>query len=106
MVFSEKVKAGAALADFNNNGRDDIVIGTDDNHIYLILDDGSIAPGFPFLADDKIQSAPSILKYNNEKIIFDSKVSIKKFLDATKEKDPNIQKRLFKDCRGVISLRK
>ena len=68
LVF-EKVKAGVALADFNNNGRDDIVIGTDDNHIYLILDDGSIAPGFPFTAEDKFQTAPSILDVDGEKFI-------------------------------------
>ena len=67
--FSERVKAGVALADFNNNGKDDIVLGTDDDFLYLILDDGSTAPGFPFLAGDKIQTAPSILEANGEKII-------------------------------------
>ena len=67
--FGEKAKGGVALADFNNNGKDDIVIGTDDDHIYLILDDGSIAPGFPFITGDKVQAAPSILESNGEKII-------------------------------------
>jgi len=67
--FDKKAKAGVALADFNNNGKDDIVIGTDDDHIYLILDDGSTAPGFPFLTGDKVQAAPSILEANGEKII-------------------------------------
>jgi hypothetical protein len=67
--FDEKVKAGIALADFNNNGKDDIVLGTDDNFLHLILDDGSIAPGFPFITGDKVQAAPSILELNGEKII-------------------------------------
>jgi len=39
---------------------------------------------------------------DNEKMIFDSKVSIKKFLDATREKDPNVQKKLFKEHSGHI----
>ena len=34
---------------------------------------------------------------DNEKIIFDSKNSIKNFLEATNEKNPDIQKRLFKE---------
>ncbi len=67
--LGEKVKNGVALADFNHNGKDDIVLGTDDNHLYLILDDGSTATGFPFNATDKFQSAPSIIDFNGEKII-------------------------------------
>jgi len=68
--LGEKVKAGVALADFNNNGKDDIVLGTDNDHIYLIYDDGQIAPGFPYLTTNMVQSAPSILDVNGEKIIF------------------------------------
>lgn len=68
--MGEKVKTGVALADFNNNGRDDIILGTDNDHIYLIYDDGQIAPGFPYLTTDKVQSAPSILDVAGEKIIF------------------------------------
>ena len=34
---------------------------------------------------------------DNENIIFDSKNSVKNFLDATNEKNPDIQKRLFKE---------
>ena len=67
--LGEKAKAGPALADFNNNGRDDIVLGTDDDHIYLILDDGTVAPGFPFVSGNKIQTAPSILEINGEMTI-------------------------------------
>jgi hypothetical protein len=39
----EKVKRGVALADFNNNDKDDIVLGTDGGQLYLILDDGTTA---------------------------------------------------------------
>jgi len=65
----EKVKKGVALADFNNNYKDDIVLGTDGGQLYLILDNGTTASGFPFIATDKFQSAPSVLDYNGEKII-------------------------------------
>jgi hypothetical protein len=68
--LGEKTKAGPALADFNENGKDDIVIGTDDDHVYLIYDDGSTAPGFPFTAIDKFQAAPSIVDIGGSKIIF------------------------------------
>ena len=67
--LGEKVKNGVALADFNNNGKDDIVLGTDDDHLYLFLDDGSTAAGFPYTATDKFQSSPAILDFNGEKII-------------------------------------
>ena len=68
--LDEKVKAGVSLADFNGNGKDDIVLGTDDGNVYLIYDNGEIAPGFPYHTDGKIQSAPSIIDINGEKVIF------------------------------------
>ena len=64
-----KSQKGPALADFNNNNKDDIVIGTEDDEIFLIYDDGSIAPGFPFIATNRIRSAPAIIKYNDSMII-------------------------------------
>ena len=68
--LGEKVKIGVALADFNGNGIDDIVVGTDDDYIHLFYDDGSEAPGFPFQVGDKIQSAPAILDVDGQKVIF------------------------------------
>ncbi len=70
LILGEKMKAGVALSDFNSNGKDDIVVGTDNNNIYLIYDDGSIAPGFPYTTGDKIQAPPSIQEINGEKVIF------------------------------------
>ena len=70
LVVGEKIKSGVALADFNNNGYDDIVFGTDSGHLFLVYDSGVIADGFPVDLNDKIQSEPSILEYNNEKLIF------------------------------------
>tara|TARA_B100001142_G_scaffold47347_1_gene44090 strand:- start:20589 stop:22532 length:1944 start_codon:yes stop_codon:yes gene_type:complete len=64
-----KSQKGPALADFNNNNKDDIVIGTEDDEVFLIYDDASIAPGFPFIATNKIRSAPSIVNYNDSLII-------------------------------------
>ena len=70
LALGEKTKAGVALADFNGNGKDDIVCGTDDDNIYLIYDDASIAPGFPYTTGDKIQAAPSVQEIDGEKVIF------------------------------------
>jgi hypothetical protein len=68
--LGEKVKIGVALADFNGNGKDDIVVGTDDDYIHLFHDDGTEAPGFPYMVGDKVQSAPSILDVDGQKVIF------------------------------------
>ncbi len=70
LLLDEKVKAGVALADFDGNGKDDIVFGTDKSNVYLIYDDGNIADGFPFIVGDAIQTAPSILDINGDKVIF------------------------------------
>ena len=70
LIIDEKMQKGIALADFNNNGKDDIVVGTDDDNIYLIYEDGTIAPGFPYSTGDKLRSAPIILdSETNQKII-------------------------------------
>ena len=69
-ILGEKTKAGVALFDFNENGKDDIVVGTDDDNISLIYDDATIAPGFPYTTSDKIQAPPSIQEIGGEKVIF------------------------------------
>ena len=65
----EKIQRGVALFDFNNNGIDDMVFGTDSDNIYLLYDNGEIAPGFPFEGDDKFRVAPIIIDYNDTPII-------------------------------------
>ena len=70
LILGEKTKAGPALADYNGNGKDDIIIGTDNNNIYLIYDDGTTAPGFPYTTGDKMQAAPTVIDVDGEKIIF------------------------------------
>ncbi len=68
--LGEKVKIGVALADFNGNGKEDIVVGTDSDQLHVILDDGTPAPGFPVTTGDRIQSAPAIADIDGELIIF------------------------------------
>ena len=68
--IEEKMKVGVALADFNGNGIDDIVFGTDSDNLHLIYDDLLEAPGFPLNLNDKLQSAPSIVNYADQKYIF------------------------------------
>tara|TARA_B100001123_G_scaffold391289_1_gene469534 strand:- start:568 stop:2112 length:1545 start_codon:yes stop_codon:yes gene_type:complete len=69
LLIGEKMHRGVGLADFNNNGKVDIVVGTDSENIYLIYDDGTIADGFPFEGDGDFRSEPTIIDYDNEKII-------------------------------------
>ena len=70
VVLDEKIQRGVALADFNGNGKMDIVLGTDDEHIYLIYDNGQVADGFPFTAENDFRSAPVVVEVIGEKIIF------------------------------------
>ncbi len=66
--INEKVQRGAALADFNGNGKVDIVIGTDDSNLHLIYDDGTIA--WTTEVGNDIRVAPTVLEFNDgEKII-------------------------------------
>jgi outer membrane protein assembly factor BamB len=70
LVLEEKVQIGVALADFNGNGRDDIVVGTDGFSLHLFYDDGTEAPGFPYQVGSVIRSAPAILDVGGQKVIF------------------------------------
>jgi len=68
--LGEKIQRGVALADFNENGKVDIVCGTDNENIYLIYDDLTVANGFPFTAGHDFRTAPSVLQLESgEKII-------------------------------------
>jgi hypothetical protein len=69
IALGEKIQRGVALADFNGNGLPDIVVGTDDEKIHVIYDDGTEAPGFPFEADNDFRTAPSVIDMNGEKVI-------------------------------------
>ncbi len=68
--LGQKIQRGVALADFNGNGKDDIVCGTDSEAIVVVMDDLTIADGFPFQADNDFRCAPSVLDISGEKIIF------------------------------------
>ena len=66
--LDEKVQRGVALADFNGNGKMDIVVGTDDEFIHLIHDDGTIAWSYETGGD--IRVAPTVLELTTgEKIV-------------------------------------
>jgi hypothetical protein len=66
--LDEKVQRGVALADFNANNKMDIVVGTDDEFIHLVYDDGTIAWSYETGGD--IRVSPTVLELNSgEKII-------------------------------------
>ena len=60
---------GAALSDIDGNGKDDIVIATESNHVWIINDEGEFFPGFPFVSEDKIRTSPSIVKLDGNTVI-------------------------------------
>ena len=67
--INEKVLRGAALADFNGNGRVDIVVATEsDDQVIIVYDNGDIEVIFE--RNSKFQSSPSVATVNGEKIIF------------------------------------
>ena len=67
--INEKVLRGAATADLNNNGKDDIIVVTEsDDLIIAIFDDGSF--NILFDGDDKFKSSPTIAMVNGELLIF------------------------------------
>ncbi len=68
-VVGEKIKAGAAVADMDGNGIDDIIFGTDSDNLHVVLDSSVPAPNFPVSLSDRIQSEPAILDINGDKII-------------------------------------
>jgi hypothetical protein len=69
VYIGEKMKRGVALADFNGNGKDDIVFGTDSDNIYLLYDDGSVADGFPYATDGNSSSDPTTLDADGSLLI-------------------------------------
>lgn len=66
--LDEKVQRGVALSDFNENEKVDIVVGTDDEFIHLIYDDGTVAWSYETGGD--IRVSPSVLELDSgQKII-------------------------------------
>ena len=65
----EKMKAGVAIADMDGNGIEDIVFGTDGDNLYVLLDDLTIAPGFPLDLGNNLRSEPAVLNAPDEKVI-------------------------------------
>ncbi len=66
--LNEKVLKGVAIYDVDANGKDDIIVATENEKlISIIYDDGSIENIFS--ADDKFKSIPSILDVDGQIII-------------------------------------
>ena len=66
--INEKILKGGAIYDINNNGKDDIIVATENEKlISVIYDDGTISNLFN--SNDKFKSPPSIIDYNGQTII-------------------------------------
>ena len=63
--INSKILNGVAIYDINSNGKDDIVVATEnDKEIHIIYDNGSYETIFS--SQDKFKAAPSILNNNND----------------------------------------
>ena len=67
--LGEKIMRGISLADVDGNGKLDIICATDSDHIWLIYDNLTVADGFPFVAEDKLRAAPTVIEQDGEFII-------------------------------------
>ena len=66
--MNEKIWSGFALADFNGNGLDDIIVATDgEDFIGVCYDDGNLDT--LFVAGNKFRNSPSIVKVNDSYIV-------------------------------------
>ena len=66
--LNEKVLKGGAIYDFNNNGKDDIVVATEnEKSVFIIYDDGTLNQ--IFTSNDKFKSAPSVINNNGSALI-------------------------------------
>ena len=63
--INSKILNGVAIHDLNNNGKDDIVVATEnDKEIHIIYDDGTFET--IFTSENKFKAAPSILDNSND----------------------------------------
>ncbi len=54
------VYSSPAVADIERNGTQKVVIGSDDNNVYVLNADGTNMPGFPFKTGAKVRASASI----------------------------------------------
>ncbi|MFQ6605870.1 MAG: S8 family serine peptidase [Fidelibacterota bacterium] len=60
VAIGEVIMVAPAVADLDNDGELDIVIGTWSNNIYCVSESGTVKPGFPFPANGRINVAPAL----------------------------------------------
>ncbi len=66
--LNEKVLKGVAISDIDFNGKDDIIVATENEKLLsIIFDNGEIED--IFTADDKFKTVPSILEANGQHVI-------------------------------------
>ena len=65
---NEKILRGVAIYDINDNGKDDIIIATENEKFIEIIYDNGTRENL-FTSEDKFKTAPSVLNNNGEIII-------------------------------------
>ncbi len=57
---SKPIWSSPALADIDGDGKQEIVVGTNEGKLYVFKPDGSRMAGFPTTAEDSIRSSPAV----------------------------------------------
>ena len=60
------VRSSPALGDIDNDNELEIVVGSNDNSVYVWNGDGTIAPGWPQSTDGEVRSSPALGDIDND----------------------------------------
>ena len=71
------------------------MFGTDEDKLYLILDNNEIAQGFPFTSDAKFNLSPIVVNFSNQNIII-AKELMRYFAE----------KKIFCEALGFVNKKK
>jgi M6 family metalloprotease-like protein len=64
----DKVRASPLLADLNNDGKKEIIIGSTDMKLYALNDSGKPVSGFPVTLNSELRSCPALFDEQDPKI--------------------------------------
>jgi hypothetical protein len=62
-------ESSPTLADLDNDGRVEIILGDDAGFLHVFTLDGSELPGFPRLAGDRIEASPAVVDFDGNNVL-------------------------------------
>lgn len=95
LFLNGEIKSEALLADIDNDGKKEIILGTEKGYLYIINDEGRIRENFPVRLNGKIKLTPTIseeviavLTNDNRLYLIDFNGGIKKGFPITLSHSP------------------